>query len=368
MSTLPISKPVEETCTTRYPRPEQRELFIGNHRISPPIILAPMAAVTHYPYRQLCREMGAGMVVTEMVYSRLLVQKPGKARELLDITNDESPVSVQLYGKDPSEFAEAAQLCEAAGADVIDVNMGCPMRKVVSSGHGASLLKDPQLIKAIITEITKSVSIPVTAKIRVGWSEVNAIQIAETLEEAGAAAIAVHGRTREEGYEGSADLSVIASIKNAISIPVIGNGDIIDATTARRMFHETGCDGIMIARGCLGNPWIFAECAADLRGDIVDSFCKPGTNGRWTSQSINEFRRVVSRHLDLTLHNFGLSYTSRAFRKQLIWYFKGTPASAFVQQSIRSIETEDEIKQLIDAALARCEHNTDAETVQISRT
>ena len=315
--------------------------------IDPPVVLAPMAAVTNPPYRMVCRELGAGLVVTEMIYARGLVEGQEKSLSMLDIRPEEHPVSVQLYGREPVELAEAARIVEAAGADAVDLNMGCPMRKVVGSGHGAALLRSPQKVEAIFAAMSAAVSIPVTGKIRAGWEDTNAVEVARAIENGGGRAVTIHGRTRCEGYDGHADLAVIGELKQSVGIAVIGNGDVSGWESARRMFAITGCDAVMVARGCLGNPWAFVEIAADLRGEEV-----PGP------PTLAEKARVLRRHIELYIRTFGPDRAAREMRKHLLWYFRDTPAELVLRKRIDKLETQADIEEALDAALAsqECAH------------
>lgn len=309
-------------------------------RIDPPVILSPMAAVTNPPFRKICRELGAGLVVTEMVSDRGLVHGSDRSLAMVDLQPDESPVGVQLYGKDPGMMARAAQVAESMGADVVDVNMGCPMRKVVSSGHGAALLRQPDRVRDIFAAMSAAVDVPVTGKTRAGWEQTDVIDVAQAMEEGGAAALTIHGRTRSEGYDGHVDLAVIAELVRSVDMPVIGNGDVCDWQSARRMFHTTGCAGVMVARGALGNPWVFREIAADLRGDTVPD--RPTARHR---------RATVMRHVDLYVDSFGVDRTCREIRKHLLWYFRDTPAEQVLRQRLSTMETLDDVEAAVDAAI-----------------
>jgi nifR3 family TIM-barrel protein len=307
--------------------------------VDPPVVLAPMAAVTNPPFRRICREMGAGLVVTEMIYGKGLAEGQPKSMEMLDIRPEEHPVCVQIYGKDPAELAEAARVVEAAGADAVDLNMGCPMRKVVSSGHGAALLRTPGKVEEIFRAMTEAVSIPVTGKIRAGWEDANAIDVARAIEAGGGAAVTIHGRTRSEKYDGHVDLAIVRELKKSVGIHVIGNGDVADWVSARRMFALTGCDAVMVARGCLGNPWAFTEIAADLRGDPVPDRPTPADKAR-----------VLGRHVDLYIETFGEELTAKQIRKHLLWYFRGGPGESVLRSLLRGIETRSDIDRAVDAA------------------
>ena len=242
---------------------------IGNIELSAPLALAPMAGITDLPFRLICRRLGCGMTVSEMVSAKGLLYKNVKTTEMLRIDDGERPTAIQLFGSVPAELAEAARMVEASGADMIDFNMGCPVPKIVNNGEGSALMKNPQLAHDILAAMVKAVKIPVTVKFRAGWDDANrnAVEIARAVEAAGVSAVAVHGRTRQQFYEGKADWSIIADVKQAVKVPVFGNGDIFTVADGLRMLEQTGCDGLMIGRGADGNPWLFTALAAALRGE-----------------------------------------------------------------------------------------------------
>lgn len=310
-----------------------------------PVVLSPMAAVTNPPFRMVCREMGAGLVVTEMIYALGLIRKEPRSMAMLDIRPTEHPVSVQLYGKDPEILARAAVIAQEAGADAVDLNMGCPMRKVVSSGHGAALLRKPDQVEAIFSAMSRAVDIPVTGKIRAGWEDSSAIEIGQAIESGGGAGVTIHGRTRCAMYDGHADLGEIKRLVDAVNIKVIGNGDVRDYVTARRMFSITGCDAVMVARGCLGNPWVFEQIRADLLGQPIPEEPTP-----------RQKQVVLARHVDLYIQTYGEETTCRQIRKHLLWYFRGTPGERVLRQQLRDITTRSDIDAAIEAACMACEH------------
>lgn len=321
-------------------RVERAPMVLGeNCVVDPPVVLSPMAAVTNPPFRQLCREMGAGLVVTEMIYARGLIHNDKKSTRLLDLRPEENPISVQIFGKEPDELARACEIVQKAGAHSVDLNMGCPMRKVVGSGHGAALLRDPEKVFEIFQAMSSSVDIPVTGKIRAGWEDSNAIEVAQAMEAGGAKGVTIHGRTRSDMYDGHADLNVIAELVRSVRIKVVGNGDISDYISARRMFSVTGCDAIMVARGALGNPWVFREIAADLRGEKIPD--RPG---------VEDVREVVNRHVQLYIDSFGIEVTSRQIRKHLLWYFRDTPAEIVLRKALKNIETHVDILHAVEEA------------------
>lgn len=299
-----------------------------------------MAGATNPPFRKLCRELGAGLVVTEMVSAKGIVNDDPKTWSYVDLQPDEHPVAVQLFGCDPHELAEAARKIEAVGADAVDVNMGCPMKKVVRTGRGAALLKEPSKIEAIARAMTDAVSIPVTAKIRAGWEDANAVDVGKALENGGAAGVTIHGRTRSDMYEHHVDLDAIADLKQAVGITVIGNGDVRDRASCDRMFKATGCDAVMVARGCLGNPWIFEELRTHLAGE-----------DRSVDRSPEAVRAMVFRHLALYVASFGERRTCLEFRKHALWYFRDTPGYAVLRQHMRKMDSADAIREAVDAAV-----------------
>lgn len=308
--------------------------------VDPPVILSPMAAVTNPPFRKICRELGAGLVVTEMVSAVGLIHGAPTAMAMVDLQPDEAPVAVQIFGKNPDELARAARVCQDLGAHAVDLNMGCPMRKVVSSGHGAALLRDPGRVREIFAAMSEAVSIPVTGKTRAGWEDTDAIKVAQAMQEGGAVALTIHGRTRSDFYDGHADLAVIKELKQSTDLLIIGNGDVCDRKSARRMFHVTGCDAVMVARGALGNPWAFREIAADLREEPVPP--RPDQEER---------RATIRRHVDLYIESFNETKMCRDIRKHLLWYFRGTPGEKTLRKTLAGLQTRQHVFNAIDAAL-----------------
>jgi nifR3 family TIM-barrel protein len=311
-------------------------LFIGTARLDAPLVLAPMAAVTNPPFRQLCREQGAGLVMTEMVSAKGIVDDDPRSWRYVDLLPGEEPVGVQLFGCQPEEMALAAAKIEAVGASLVDINMGCPMKKVVSTGRGAALLEDPDRACAIVRQMADAVSIPVTVKMRAGWADTNAADLALRLQDAGAAAITIHGRTRCDMYDGHADLDAIAQVCDALSIPVIGNGDVRCARTAARMFDATGCDAVMVARGCLGNPWAFADIRAWM--DERPAPPKP------TSADV---LTMVLRHFEHSVAIFGEKKTCLDFRRHALWYFAYTPAAEVLKNRMVGMRDSESVRQVL---------------------
>ncbi|MBQ1327156.1 MAG: tRNA dihydrouridine synthase DusB [Eubacterium sp.] len=304
------------------------------------IILGPMAGVTDLPFRLLSKKCGVDIVVTEMVSAKGLMYNPKSADELLITIHEEGPVGVQLFGSDPEIIStEAAKLLERIHFDFIDINMGCPVPKIVNNGEGSALMQDPALCGRIVEAIVKKVDVPVTAKIRAGFHKdvKNAPEVAKALEQAGASAVAVHGRTREEYYFGHADWDVIRKVKEVVTIPVIGNGDITCAADVVKMKEETGCDSVMVARHARGNPWIFREIKEELETGV-----KPDR------PSIEEIREMMKEHLYLMLKYKGEYTAVHEMRKHIQWYTTGLPNSAQLRRKINEIEDFNELLQTIE--------------------
>jgi len=317
-----------------------RPLRIGPIRIDTPLILAPMAGVTSHAFRLLCKRYGAGLVVTELLSSHAIHYKNKKTFGMFDWTDAERPVSVQLFGGDPALMAEAAQVVEAAGADIVDLNMGCWVPKVAKTGAGAALLKDVCLAAEVVKAMVNAVKVPVTVKIRAGWDPRNmtAVEFAHRAEGAGAAAIAVHARYASQGFTGTADWSIIRRVKDAVNIPVIGNGDVETVYDAKRMFEETGCDGVMIGRATMGNPWIFAQTR-----DFLLTGAPP------VEPLLPERIDAALFHLKTmaALPNVGEERAVREMRGQITHYFKGFPGVASLRGNIVKADSIVEIESLL---------------------
>lgn len=311
-----------------------KKLTIGGVTLENNIVLAPMAGVTDLPFRLLCRELGAGLVCMEMVSAKAIYYNNKNTEGLMEIHPAECPASLQLFGSDPDILGEMAKRIEDRPFAFLDFNMGCPVPKVVNNGEGSALMKNPVLAGKIFESLVKSTKKPVTVKIRKGFDEAhaNAVEIAKIAEECGIAAIAVHGRTREQYYSGKADWNIIAEVKNAVRIPVIGNGDVTGAESAERMIQETGCDGVMIGRGAQGNPWIFREISQYFETGII-----PGLPTK------QEKKELILRHAALQLEIKGEYTGVREMRKHLSWYTVGMPNSAHFRQMINSMEHMDEL-------------------------
>lgn len=317
---------------------KDNNLKIGNVGLSSPFLLAPLAGITDGPFRRLCREAGAGLVYSEMVSAKGLWYKDKNTGGLLEILPGEGPVAYQLFGHEPEIMAFAARELDKRDNVIFDINMGCPVPKIVKNGEGSALMKNPDLAHDVVAAAVKNTSKPVTVKIRAGWDadSINAVEVAHAVSAAGASAIAVHGRTREQYYSGKADWSVIAAVKRAVDIPVIGNGDVTDGASALRMMEETGCDFVMVARGALGNPWIFRELNAAWRGEPLPP---PPTK--------EDKKQMMLRHFNDVLDLKGEYVAVREMRKHVGWYLKGVPGAAAFRGKINQINSAVELRKAI---------------------
>ena len=311
---------------------------IGNVEIEKTAALAPMAGVADRQFREVCKDFGAAFTVSEMVSAKGVTMGDKKSEELMYISKTEHPSAIQIFGTEPDIMAETAARIEERPFAILDVNMGCPVPKVVNNHEGSALMKEPKLVEEIVTALVKAVKKPVTVKIRKGFDDehVNAVEIAKIIEASGAAAIAVHGRTREQYYSGKADWDIIRQVKEAVSIPVIGNGDVTDAVSAKKMMDETGCDGIMIGRASRGNPWIFKEITQYLDTGILPE--------RPTNE---EVRNTILRHAALQLEFKGEYTGIREMRKHVAWYTAGYPHSAKLRRMVNEMETFTELEESI---------------------
>ena len=314
---------------------------IGNVEIKNQVVLAPMAGISNTAYRQIIKEMGAGLIFAEMVSDKALVYGSEKTFDLLKMSDMERPIAQQIFGSDADSFVKAAKLVEdKMHPDIIDINMGCPVPKVaIKSQAGSALLKNPDKIKEIVSAVVKAVSVPVTVKIRSGWdaNSVNAVEVAKVIEEAGASAITVHGRTRAQGYSGNADWNIIKQVKEMVSIPVIGNGDVTSAEKAKEMLDFTGCDAVMIGRGVLGNPWLIKECVSYLESGIIPP--KP---------SAREKIEMLKRHYQLLVDSTSEKQAILEIRTHALWYIKGMPKSAYIKNEICKTKNSEDLFKILN--------------------
>ncbi len=319
-----------------------KQLKIGNVLLENIYILGPMAGVTDLPFRLLCKEQGAGLLCMEMVSAKAILYNNKNTESLLEIHPEETPVSLQLFGSDPKIVSEMAKRIEERPFSILDINMGCPVPKVVRNGEGSALMKDPKLVYELVRGVVRAIRKPVTVKIRKGFDEehVNAVEIARIAEEAGAAAIAVHGRTREQYYSGRADWEIIRQVKEAVQIPVIGNGDVTSGERAAALREQTGCDGVMIARGAQGNPWIFSELLAYEE-----------TGAFPPRPDIDEIRSTMLRHARLQIEYKGNYLGIREMRKHVAWYTKGLRGAARLREQINKVESYEELEELLNCGL-----------------
>ena len=321
---------------------------IGNVEIKNQVVLAPMAGYSNTSFRKIIKDMGAGLIFAEMVSDKALVYQNAKTLELLKMSEEERPIAQQIFGSDVESFVEAARIVESVmHPDIIDINMGCPVPKVaVSAQAGSALLKNPDKIKKIVSEVVKAVSVPVTVKIRLGWDEssINCVEVAKVIESAGASAITLHARTRAQGYSGKARWEYIKQVKESVSIPVIGNGDVKTCFDAKRMILETGCDAVMIGRGVLGNPWLIRDCVEYLE---LGSVPKPVSN--------QEKIEMMTRHFELLKQDKNEKVALLEIRSNILFYLKGMPGNKEMKTRICEAKSEEDIYSLLNQYLVYLE-------------
>ena len=307
--------------------------------IDPPVALAPMSGICDRSFRRLCREAGAGLVYTGLISANALHYRNAKTDDMLVFAADEHPVCAQVFGADPTTVAEAAAIAERHGADLVDINMGCSVPKVLKGRAGAALMADPERAEAMVRAVVGAVSVPVGVKLRTGWRDrgEGAVALAQRCEVAGASVVAVHPRWAGQRFDGAGDWSVIAGVKQAVSVPVIGNGDIRSAADAVRMREATGCDGVMVGRGALGNPWVFREVAAALQGEPVPA-----------EPSLHERIALAARHLAMVVADRGEKQGVREMRKHFSWYVRGIPGARALRDSANRAITEKELQELLN--------------------
>ena len=314
---------------------------IGNVELKNNVILAPMAGICNSAERRIIKEMGAGLIYAEMVSDKAIVYENKKTVDMLYMKEEERPITQQIFGSDINSFVESAKIVyDKMKPDIIDINMGCPVPKVaIKSQAGSALLKNPDKIKEIVSAVVKAVSVPVTVKIRSGWdaNSVNAVEVAKVIEEAGASAITVHGRTRAQGYSGNADWNIIKQVKEMVSIPVIGNGDVTSAEKAKEMLDFTGCDAVMIGRGVLGNPWLINECVSYLESGIIPP--KP---------SAREKIEMLKRHYQLLVDSTSEKQAILEIRTHALWYIKGMPKSAYIKNEICKTKNSEDLFKILN--------------------
>ena len=314
--------------------------FIGNVEIKNPVVLAPMAGISNTSYRKIIKEMGAGLIYAEMVSDKAVSFNNEKTLKMLKMNESERPIAQQIFGSDVESFVIAAKkIEEIMHPDIIDINMGCPVPKVaLRSQAGSALLKDVEKIKKIVSAVVNSVSVPVTVKIRSGWDEsnINAIEVAKACESAGASAIAIHGRTRSQGYSGKANWNIIKQVKESVSIPVIGNGDVTSVEDFAKMMKETNCDAVMIGRGCIGNPWLIRDCVSFVNNEPIKEV------------TLKERIEMMKRHLEMLIEDKNEKAALLEIRSHLLYYFKSMPDSKKIKNNICGAKSKAELISILD--------------------
>ncbi|MBQ3054096.1 MAG: tRNA dihydrouridine synthase DusB [Clostridia bacterium] len=309
---------------------------IGNLKFENNIFTAPMAGISDIAYRSILKEMGAGLVFTEMVSAKALWYKDKKTKQLMLLDKNEHPVAIQIFGSDPEICAYGAKMAELEGADIVDINMGCPVPKVANHGDGSALMKNPKLAGEIVKAVKSAVKIPVSVKFRKGWDDnnINAVCFAKVLEENGADMLTVHGRTKMQMYQGKADWEIISRVKESVSVPVVGNGDIFTPEDGKQMLEQTGCDGIMLARGLKGNPWLVKQTLEYINSGKISSF--PTTEER---------KEMAIRHVFNLCKYYGENIGVKMSRSHLLWYIKGFKDAAIIRNEISRVETLEDVKK-----------------------
>lgn len=318
---------------------------IGNLNLDNKVFLSPMAGVTDLPFRLICKEQDCGMLYTEMVNSKALCYDDQNTKKMLKIEEEEHPVAIQIFGSDPEYMGGAAKILNSYPNEILDINMGCPAPKVVKNGDGSALLKNPELAAKVLRSVVDNSEKPVTLKIRKGWDDtcINAVEIAKIAQDCGISAIAVHGRTREQYYSGKADWDIIKEVKQNVSIPVIGNGDVFEVEDAINMLNKTNCDAIMIGRGAQGNPWIFKRINHYMQtGEILPD------------PTLEEKIDTAMKHLKLAVQEHGEYVAVREMRKHIAWYLKGLRNSAKVRDEINKIESYEEVVNKLKGYMQDC--------------
>ncbi len=314
-------------------------MFNAFNQLQGAALLAPLAGISNLPFRLVARSFGCALAYTEMISANGLVRKTGKTLEYLKTCAEDKPLGMQIFGANPEIMAEAARIVAGRGADLIDINMGCPVKKVIKSGAGAILMKDPDLIGRIVAAVRKAVTIPVSVKIRSGWSRqsINAVEIARIAEDSGADAITVHARTADQGYSGEADWKIIAAVKKSVRIPVIGNGDIRQAQDAIAMMEQSSCNAVMIGRGSLGNPWLFTGINQLISGQKENY-----------QPELSQRHEIIKKHWSMEVEMGGLRAADRNFRKHLIWYTKGLEESSRFRQLVGTLSDRESMLGELD--------------------